>query len=436
MTAPHRVPDEHDYEELRADVRSWLRTQPSTAEVLSEMVAVPSLPGTLLQNDVADLTVEFLGGRAGVTTHSFVPDWAAVADSTSPMDDQRLWCPLEPQAEYAEVLPELRVTVLQQGNGAGRTLMLNGHVDVVPADNQDWTGPPFEPRIRDGVLVARGAMDMKAGVVAAALAFAYVADRWTGPGLLQLALVPEEETGGDGMLALLHHGYRPDAVVFAEPTDLQVVHRHVGIQRFDVHVPGLPGGMLRRSWGASAVGPTARIAVALEELEASRTSRAYSSGGYDPDDLPGFINLTMQAGDWIATRAASGQVSGLMGVLPDETQAQAAAELTDTVRRVAPDAEVTVWSGGHRGGELPITHPLVSAYVVPSAAAGSPGAPTRAGTMVCDAKIVQGGGWAPAVVLGPSGGGLHSPDEWVDLASIAVAVELLASGAIRFLAGD
>jgi acetylornithine deacetylase len=426
--------------DLRADVRAWLGSRAPMSEPLAAALRIPSLPMSLAQNDVLDVVDRIIGSAPGVVRRRWVPDWFALADIASPLDEQRLYVDLvRRDPRYAETLPHTEVAVYTISRGDGPTLMLNGHVDVVPADNQDWTRDAFDPRIVDGRMIARGAMDMKGGLIAAASAFAYLAEHWQGTGTIVFAAVPEEETGGDGTLAVLAAGCVPDAVVFTEPTDLLVVHRHVGIQAFDVSVEGRPGGMLRRSWGRSAAPAIARAAVALDELEAERSRRAKRAGGYDEDDLPGFINYTLRAGDWIATRAAVGRIEGLMGILPGETQEEAAAELTEAVRVATAgddlETRVTVPPGGHRGADLPVGHRLVRSFASGIPDTG-PGSPTRAGTMVCDAKIAQGGGWCPAIVLGPIGGGLHAADEWVDLASISTLVEMLVLGAARFLDGQ
>jgi acetylornithine deacetylase len=422
-------------DDILADVRDWMSGQPSISDALAETLAIPSLPATLEQNRVLDVVEQIIGTPERSVRDRWVPDWEAVSVMRSPRDEQQLWAQLrERDPRYDDVLPELEVSVHRLTGGDGGTLELNGHVDVVPADGQPWSGPAFVPRVADGRMLARGSMDMKAGLVATAYAYRYLAERWTGTGTVLLALVPEEETGGDGTLATLHRGYIPDATVFAEPTDLQVVHRHVGIQGFDITATGREGGMLKSSWGRSVAPTLSRIGAALAGLEESRTRFAFTAGGYVDDDLPGFVNYTIHAGDWPATRAGTGAIRGLMGILPNETQAEATDALRRAVTAVAPDAEVhvqlDVWPGGHRGGELDPQHRLVSAFVVAGAAEG---APTRAGTMVCDAKIMQGGGWAPSVVLGPVGGGLHAADEWVDLASVSTLVGLLVRGSIRYL---
>src|SRR6476661_5232705 len=103
--------------------------------------------------------------------------------------------------------------------GRGRSLILNGHVDVVPpASTALWTSDPFEPR-RDGDwLYGRGAGDMKAGLVA--MTGAVRALRRAGvrlAGDLQLQSVVEEECTGNGALQLLIDGHAADACVLTEP---------------------------------------------------------------------------------------------------------------------------------------------------------------------------------------------------------------------------
>lgn len=422
-------------QEVRDDVRTWLRQAPPIEDALAEMVAIPSFPATIEQNDVLDRVDALVGSARRSSRDRWTPDWDQVENLESPLDNQRLWSQLvERDERYATTLPQLDVSVHTVGS-AGPTLMLNGHVDVVPAEGQPWRHDPYRPSVSDGRMYGRGTMDMKGGLVAAALAYRYLAENWTGPGRISFAAVPEEESGGNGTMAVIARGHFADAVVFAEPTNLEVVHRHVGIQAFGVDVVGRAGGMLRRSWGTSAAPTLARAAVALEELEKRRTERAHSAGGYDPDDLPGFVNFLIHSGDWLATRAGTGELRGLMGVLPGETQEQAAAELTAAVESATAGrpGDVTVWShGGHRGAELDAQHPLVASFVGASPDGEHLARPTTAGTMVCDAKIVHGGGWAPAIVLGPTGDNLHAADEWVDLASIATTVELLVHGTYRY----
>src|SRR6185503_8693834 len=112
------------------------------------------------------------------------------------------------------------------GDGeSGRRAIVAGHVDVVGGgDELQWTSPPFEPRIADGLLFGRGACDMKAGVIAGLAAMrALVESGAELGGEAMLLTVPGEEDGGAGMLAAIRAGYAGGVAVITEPTDLQIV---------------------------------------------------------------------------------------------------------------------------------------------------------------------------------------------------------------------
>ena len=116
----------------------------------------------------------------------------------------------------------------------GRSAIVAGHVDVVGGgDELQWTSPPFEPRIADGLLYGRGACDMKAGVVAGLAAMrALVEAEVELGGEAILLTVPGEEDGGAGMLAAIRSGYCGGVAVITEPTELQIVTAQAGAITF------------------------------------------------------------------------------------------------------------------------------------------------------------------------------------------------------------
>ncbi|MEZ4570611.1 MAG: M20/M25/M40 family metallo-hydrolase [Thermomicrobiales bacterium] len=128
-------------------------------------------------------------------------------------------------ADYEVVAPEPmmpNIIVHVDGNGPGKHLVLNGHLDVFPGDAKAWTDDPFSGSIRDGKLYGRGANDAKAGTAASILAFLYLSERreaWNGK--LTLTIVSDEETFGPyGARHLVEH--RPDvlgdALLSGEPS--------------------------------------------------------------------------------------------------------------------------------------------------------------------------------------------------------------------------
>ena len=125
------------------------------------------------------------------------------------------------------------------GEGPGG-VVLSGHSDVVPVDGQDWSSDPFRPEVRDGLLYARGACDMK-GFIGVALAQAARFSRAPLKSPIHIALSYDEEAGCLGIPGLLADlakaGIRPDGCVVGEPTDMQVVTAHKGgrVYRCKVH---------------------------------------------------------------------------------------------------------------------------------------------------------------------------------------------------------
>ncbi len=124
--------------------------------------------------------------------------------------------------------------------GSRPSLLLNGHIDVVPADPAQWSADPYEPQVCDGWLTGRGAGDMKGGLAMGLLAIAAL--RAVMPeaitGELGFVSVIEEECTGNGTLATARAGVLGDAVVLLEPTDLGVLLGGVGILWIEIELAG------------------------------------------------------------------------------------------------------------------------------------------------------------------------------------------------------
>ena len=409
--------------------------------ILDELLRVPSLSGTLEQNACIDVVRSHL--TPGAEVDDWVPDPAALGRIESPAGVP-MYVALDQTCgpKHAANAAQARCLVASTGTGHPH-LVLNGHIDVVPAGPVGWSHDPFEPIIEDGRIVARGSVDMKAGVVAALVAFNTVAELGLLPhGRLSLAVVPEEETGGNGTLACVERGHIGDGVMFIEHTALQAVHRHIGIQPFELTVTGREGNMLKRGpqAGLNAIDVMAHVLLALQELSERRLGRAVASGGYADDDHPAFINVgSIEGGEWIATRARRAHASGLFSILPDETIHDARddlrAAITDAVAKFTDaTAAITFEAAGHPGADLDASDPLVRSLVDAGADLGINVQPSQAGAMVCDAKIVHGGGWAPAVVFGPHGGRPHGANEYVEVESVVQCAEALALAAVNYCA--
>lgn len=128
------------------------------------------------------------------------------------------------------------------GTGAGRSLILNGHIDVVPAgDRSLWTHDPYGAELVGGRIYGRGAADQKAGIAAMLMAVGCLQDagvRLSGDVILQ-SVVNEELGGYNGTVACCARGFRADAAIVTEPTDLHVAAAAKGGQTYRMRVPGV-----------------------------------------------------------------------------------------------------------------------------------------------------------------------------------------------------
>jgi len=136
--------------------------------------------------------------------------------------------------------PQLIATA--QGPSDRPTLMFNGHVDVVRADEQDgWSSPPFRAVVRDGFVFGRGACDMKGGIAAMVVAAEVLVEEGLEGGLV-VCTNTDEESSGIGALACVARGIGgADAAIVTEPTGLEVWPACRGGVYCNLTVPGRAG---------------------------------------------------------------------------------------------------------------------------------------------------------------------------------------------------
>lgn len=316
--------------------------------------------------------------------------------------------------------------------GAARSLLLNGHLDVVPAAGP-WSTPPFTATRIDGWLHGRGAGDMKSGLAMAALAIeALLSCAGRPQGDLTVVGVIEEECTGNGTLASVRAGVLADAVVVVEPTDLQVLTSGVGVLWADVVLPGAPG---HAESAPSAVSAIDRIPVVLEAL---RALAADLNRGLDPPRY--HVNVgQLRAGDWPSTVPGEAELRVRVGFPTEMTPAAA----QERLRAALADAGATdPWLAEHppvvrpsglraAGYALADDAELVAALRAAHADAHGARPDVVSIDATTDARFYLNDAGVPALCFGPRTRGMHGVDEAVELASIAAAARTLA----RFMAG-
>jgi acetylornithine deacetylase len=220
----------------------------------------------------------------------------------------------------------------------GRSLILQAHVDVVPAGPEDmWSHPPFEPAVEGDWMFGRGGADMKAGH--AANLFAVDALRRIGlqpAATVYVQSVVEEESTGNGALMTHLRGYRADAVLIPEPEDEKLVRANAGVLWFEVEVRGHPVHVRDMGAGANAIDAAYRIVAALRSVEAEWNERRHAVPHFADDPHPINLNIgKIEGGDWASSVPAWCRLDCRIAIYPGTSAAEAAQEIEGAVEAFA-----------------------------------------------------------------------------------------------------
>lgn len=391
---------------------------------LAAFTRIPSLRG---QEDAA---LDFMAGALRARGWS-VDDWTAPIDS---LRGEPGFC------DCAGEVPSLRSVVgtLAQGTGAGRSLILQGHLDVVPeGPHAMWQSPPFDPQIRDGWMYGRGAGDMKAGKVAALFAVDALRRAGVTPsGRLHYQSVVEEESSGLGALATLARGYRADCAFIPEPTGLGLVRAQVGAIWFRLKVRGRPAHVAYASTGSSAITATMHLVTALQQMEARWNDEARNHPLYR--DVPHPLNFNagkIAGGDWTSSLPAWCDVDCRMGLLPGDDVAARRDEITRTIQAAAADHPFLrdnppeiLWTGFMADGYAlsDADAPEASLAQAHHAVTGQDRPEDQSWTALTDTRFYGLYHGIPSLCYGPLADSIHGFDERVELASIQRCTEVIA----------
>lgn len=275
-------------------------------ETLRELVRIPSVTGE--ENAAQDFVVEILRGL-GSDVSVFCPTYEDLSAHPSFSDDG---LPLGARP----------VVVGRWGSDPGRpTIVLNGHVDVVPpGDPTLWAHPPYSGALIDGEVHGRGACDMKGGLVAGMLAVSALREAGIDPGVnVVLHSVIGEETGGAGTLAAVMQGQTGDAAIILEPTGRHICPVGAGAASFRLHVHGRAAHGAMRREGVSAIDKFVALQEAMARLEDARHD-GFHHPAFAEGELVAPVSVgTIVAGDWPSTVPDKLVAEGRFGILPGES---------------------------------------------------------------------------------------------------------------------
>jgi succinyl-diaminopimelate desuccinylase len=305
------------------------------------------------------------------------------------------------------------------------TLIVNGHLDVVPVNAEAWTHDPFDPQLVDGRLYGRGSADMKGGIAAAICALDVLDRAGRAPGCnLTFHLVADEERGGRfGTKALLEEGLiEGDACLVPEPTNLDLCVAERGLWQARIHISGKPGHGSRPRDGVSAIEHAAHVVLALH---------AADFGGQEHPLLgkPTANVGTIQGGTAFNTIAERCVIGLDRRVLPGATAESTEQEVAALIDRAGVEGlryqlELDIFG---EASEMSPGEPWVK-QVGEAVSRATGRIPDVIGmTFTTDARFVRNQAGIPTVVCGPGAiEQAHGDDEYVDVERLVDATAAFA----------
>jgi acetylornithine deacetylase len=324
-----------------------------------------------------------------------------------------------------------------------RSLILNGHIDVVPTGNQSlWLDSPWSGKIDRGRLFGRGSCDMKAGIAASIFAIDILQRLGFTPNRdILVESVIGEETGGVGTLALIVNGYRADAAIITEPTELKFCPVQSGALTFRLKVPGRSVHASVKKYGISAIEKFCLLLSAINQLEQQR-HRNYKNELYEDPGQIAPINLgTVRGGEWHSTVPSELFVEGRYGVMPGETNEAAKRELAEVLRCTADGdpwlrdhPPVLEWiEGQFESGCTELSEPILQTLAAAHHQITAAEAKVRGVTYGSDLRLFTNYAKTPSVLYGPgSVTHAHSVDEFVELEDVIRCTKVLALTAYQW----
>ncbi|MFI7643774.1 M20 family metallopeptidase [Nonomuraea sp. NPDC049400] len=341
----------------------------------------------------------------------------------------------EPRASERE-----NVIAWYPGRTGRSVVVLNGHLDVVPAgDPSAWSLPPYSGLRKAGRVHGRGSVDMKGGIAAGLYALAALSALQIDLGFdIAMELVVAEETTGVGTRAAEAVVPHPAAALVLEPSGGAIVPVSTGLLFFTVEVTGKAAHTSAPWRGVDAFERLIWLREALAEHARKRGERyTHPLFAAVPTALP-FAVGTASAGTWRAAVPDRAVMSGRLGVAPGESLDAVRQEFQHVVDEVAAADE---WLRAHPptlrwdheglpGWETPLDDPLIVALV--SAQRDFSGSESLIGFTAGSDAAFFGARGIPTAVFGPGEVSLaHGPDEYVSERDVVDAAKVLALALLR-----
>ncbi len=414
--------EDHRHKLLQSQIHDWLlKNKDSGTRLLQKLVQADSTQGN--EKEAQEVVIE--------TLHEL----GLQVDIWEQYGDKLVQHPyfVSPRKEFKE---SPNVVGVKKGTGGGRSLILNGHIDVVPAgDIEQWEHHPYSGKVINGKLFGRGATDMKGGNVSLLLAISALQKldiQLKGDVIFQSVI--EEESGGSGTLATILRGYKADAAIIPEPTNMKIFPKQQGSMWFRVHIKGRAAHGGTRYEGVSAIEKALLVVEHISKLEKKRNERI-TDPLYGKVPIPIPINLgKIEGGNWPSSVPDYVKLEGRMGVSPEETMESAKMEMENWVSALqevdpwfAEHPVVIEWFGARWvPGAIDLEHELMNKLITNYQQIKGESPIVEASPWGTDGGLLTKVGGTPTIVFGPGvTAKAHHPNEYIEIEKVFEAAEII-----------
>ena len=407
-------------------------------ELVRQLVQIPSVTGQ--EKDAQEFVKEKLA-EMGLKVETFEPNVDELRDHPSFFET----------ISYKKFGYNNRPNVIgiwEEGD-VRKTLILNGHIDVVPpGPKEEWRYDPWGGEISNGKIYGRGSGDMKAGVAAMIYAVKAVQELEipTNGKVLVESTIEEEDGGIGGALATLLKGYTGDFSINPEPSGLDFWIASAGVLYFKIRVKGRPAHAKEAHRGVNAIDKIWLIYKALKELNEERQRRITFPPAEECEPyMKGHVTIlnigVISGGDWPSTVPAWAEIRCRIGWPPGESIRDVERQVLDKVREVSerdpwlkenpPEYSIIGWRA--EPSMIDTSDPFVLklsdlAFKVtgkrPRFCGGTAGLDTR--FFINDFNI-------PSVGYGPIAHNIHGINESVELDSVIQVTKVIALAIVELL---
>lgn len=390
---------------------------------LRELISYPSVTGN--ERDIQNFISLWLRKELAVTVDVWEPD----------LDELKKHPGYVPVEKNYKDRPN--VVGIYEGSGGGKSLLFNGHVDVIPTGPTDaWKSDPWGGLVEDGKVFGRGASDMKSGLAAYSMAMqAIIRTGIKLKGDVVLEYTVDEELSGNGTLAAIIRGYKADAGISGETSSLAVQPASIGRIWFDIHVKGKPAGVQRKWEGVNAIEKGYKIVKAVSDFEEIRMNHVrHPLYPNINETIPCLIGV-FNAGSYPSALADTCLLQGSMATVPGEDSDLVKQRFIEHIKTVAitdpwlRNSIPTVKFTGYfaEPSEIPVDHNIVKT-VSKSYEEVVRSKPIISGrTGAADIRFLNKYGETPTVIFGPGPTDqMHATNEYARIDDLITATKIYA----------